>query len=222
MKAFIILLFSFSVFASNELNTFCFQSSSELKQVRKDINFLIIDSDKINMKASCMEIYTNQRRSTLFVKYIKSNFPAVQLTPTVVSQRSCKFKISEVEKSQAQDTELNLANKNIQIQKTDSSGRNTKTSSLQVLEGMDSEIKYGEHRIKFKCLIRGKTYVVEFSSNSPTLSFQTSRTLIKGQKIEIGSLLENIDDDSSTKSLGGIKLNKTQKNSKTLMFLELN
>lgn len=221
MKIFLILLVTLNSYANDELNTYCFSSASELSKARKEINFLVLEIDKFNFKSNCMDIFTSTKRSNLFETFIKRNFPSVSITSSLSSRRSCNFKITEFTKQNENEINVGLTNRSALLNKKDTKTQLSKTSSMQILEDSESKIVYQDQELKIKCSIRGENYIIELSSHSEKLSFSTTRTLAKGQKIEIGSIIKAAQGEDNTKSLSGVRFKKSDLSANTIMYLEI-
>ena len=221
MKILLLLLITLNSFANDELNTFCFNSASELSRARKEIDFLVLDIDKINLKSNCMDIFTNTKRSNLFVKFIKRSFPSVSITSSLSSRRSCDLKITEFTKQNENEINMGVTNRSALLNKKETKSQLSKTSSMQILEDSVSKIIYQNQELNIKCNIRGESYIIEISSHSDKLSSSTTRTLAKGQKVEIGSIVKAAQGQDDSKSLSGVRFKKTDLSADTVMYLEI-
>ena len=227
------LLTSMKPIFANEYLQACFKVSKNANIAFKKIHFLKVASDRIRVDGKCIDIYTKEKRKTLFIKYLRSNFQGYyKLTSQKVYQaRTCNLQLIKSKKSVLTHNKLNL-NSRININQVNSNSTQSSVTTIKIQNNNKSTIRVNNQstiilnnqmiiqdnidELSIHCTIRNKGYDLKISSLGLKDSIVSTTFLPFGQTYQLGKILTNIEDKKTSLGISnGVNYNKQKGNSNT-------
>jgi hypothetical protein len=219
-----------SLFADEYLQA-CFKIPKNSTFAFKKIQFLKIESDRIEVNSKCIDIYTSSKRKKLFTNYFRVNFKGYyELTSEVRDVvPNCNLQLIKKIKSNELKNKLNL-NSRINIKSTKQDMNQNSVTTLKVQNSKESIfslnneylliennvplIRSNMNQISIFCTIKAKGYELKISSLNSENSISTSIYLPFGQTYQLGNILNNSNAKSNSIGISsGLKYNMHKKNS---------
>ena len=202
-KFFFLLIFSSQLQAS-QLRGFCFPSRVSLDQVRLALNSIQLSIDKISYKfnENCIEANLEESRNNLYKSFLSSKFPIKRSYSNSTSStvENCSIELITEQKMSNKIKVRRVGGKlviNDLLKKSDKSKRST----IMVAPGLFAYIDVNDESVGLSCKHRSNGNVelaVKLEAKSQNLS--TKVIIRKGQRFNLGSVVENLSTKSQEKS----------------------
>lgn len=231
---FLILLSSAFVSAvlADELRGFCFKSGTNLKSVEVYLSPILKESDKVHFRSSmnCIEIKLSLARHGLFEKYLRQRFKLIQsysgdgLTATIpeFSNKKCKIEVLKKGKGKQNRDSFSFSRKG-NIRSEQSRDSQVVRSYLLLNEGRSGSIEVDGESVDLTCFSRGGDrfeITLTIKSKRSHNSLSSSITVVVGERVNIGSIVEDLKDRDRTIGLQeGLKYSRKKKQLNYLYFL---
>lgn len=217
------------IFAQDiQVETYCFSSVTESLKAQSSARYLMTSQDKIEDKNECFSLFTSNTRRELIQKYLLQNYPNMKVSFSSEERsaaETCHIQVERIKNSNTERSSFSLK-KAPGIEKTNSQGK--ETSQIKVLSGAPFELRVDQQKIEGECLyITPNRYEITFSmkfiprpllppvpegvtvviQNPPPPETQTgtnlstSVQLLKGQRIEMASIVKDLNDKAQSASL---------------------
>lgn len=224
LKLFILSFFQvFFCQKSIALEGYCFPASTSLKAVKNYTSTVLTSNDKVYERASrnCLEFEVSPGRQELIRKWIQQKYRIVRtysegegsssfVEASTVTQ-NCRLKIERISKGKTTKTNAAVGSRNsLNQQQINSQG--TRTSNMLLGKGFNGSLRVGLETVFLTCLgASGSIYQVSVSLDSPTSSLSTSIQVTPGAKVNIGQIVENLNEKRRTLGVSvGAQIEKTE------------
>jgi hypothetical protein len=181
-------------FSSYGLETFCFNQSVSLDEVKSYLSPIILPQDKIGKRelTNCLEVETSHERASLFGAYLGKRYSLVQ---NHHQQKSCRIRVESESVSSDRDINVRVGAKS-RVRAYDGQGKGISQSELTILQGKFGTLRYEDQSYFISCVERGSgQYEVEVYLNMGSSDVITTLSLAKNQKTEIGNYIKKYNDD---------------------------
>lgn len=206
-----------------------------LKAAKKYSEVILAPNDKVFERPSrnCLEFDISPSRKELVVKWIKKKYritntysdqagglPSSPASGVVVE--NCRLKLERHSRGNSRQRGVSVGAKN-SIGQTDQQSSGLKTSSILLGKGLHGTIRVGLERVFLTCMGRaGGGYNVSVSLDSPNSAISTSVYIRPAKKVNIGQVVENLNNKRSSVSLpSGAQVSKTTGENRFDYFLSV-
>lgn len=232
-----------------QVETYCFSSTSESLKAQSSAKYLMTSQDKIEDKNECFSLFTSSTRRELIQKYLLQNYPNMKVSFSSEERsasETCHIRVEKIKNSNTQRSTFSLKNAP-GVQNSTSQGK--ETSQIKVLSGAPFELRVDQQKIEGKCrYINANQFEITFSmkfiprplippvpegvtvviQNPPQPETQTGTNLsttiqlAKGQRVEMGSIVKDLNDKAQSASLAPeFKYEKTEGVQEEKIYLAL-
>ena len=247
-----LLIYQLFAFAQDQaIEEYCFSNETKMQQVQSRLKFILIPADKIELNQNCFTINTPSHRRELIQNYVRRIEPNAQIafSSAELKREHCKIKVEKVRKKNGDglaagiDVKLNPSidtNQKMQIGSDITNIQTMKDFSLAVnqdsIMGECRAINSDRYEITLTVKkeatpllppLPAGTVVVVANVQIPkepqqTSLLQTTVQLNRGQKMEIGSVVKNLRNDSKKIDLNtGANLDHTNDDHNEIVYLSL-
>lgn len=211
---------------------YCFPKSTSLNIVKAMISSIKHKKDKIEYKygSNCVEIEASDTRLSVYEAMLNQHFSVLETyggsgkisaLSTRDSIAHCKFDLEEVS-TLDRKVRVIQAGRVSRANQSNTNNSKTRKSSLMVIANNFASIQMIDAQVYMKCKPRGRNYEVEFSLTSETGGISTTVLLAPGQKQEIGSVVEDLNNKNREAGVPkGIKLADTKGFENKKFFLSI-
>jgi len=208
-----IVLFLFSQNSySLGLKGLCFKASTSLDRVLMDMKALALPKDKFFKReaVNCIEVKLSDARFSLYQKYLKRKYLITRTysgmdtgatRPQGLTGQNCRIEIQKVSSDESTTKQFGLGKKT-KLSKSQNSGSRTSTSRLLLASGQKSNMAMDGNSVDLVCWPSSDVtarIVVSLSYDSSRLS--TTVSVRKGQKVNLGQIVDKLNDKSRDISL---------------------
>ncbi len=206
--------------AGTDLNSYCFQSSVNLNEVKKSLGFLLLPTDVVNLRDedNCIDITASSDRGNLFEKFLAKRY---NLKRDFKENSSCRLDLKTTIKKQQEANTIKIGERNV-LSKTESSGSSVSSMELLLGEGIPGEIEAGTEKLKVTCrLIGNENANLIFSYvDKNKASVSTEASLKKGEWLNIASVIKELDDKNKTMGIPQTEISNTVGKTETIYELQ--
>ena len=219
-KLCLILIFQILFFPKPQAATimgFCFEENVSLNNVENSLSAITHVDDQIFKRSAnnCIEVKGNASRANLYELYLNKKYNVMRTYGTgsvnsgISSAPACNLNIKKSSRKNSVTESLALGKKNNLIKKQ--SKKNSITNSqLLVDSGRTGTISVDQFRIRIKCINLIRSYKLEIDLEHNTGGVSTSITIRPGQELDLGSIVDDLNNQGQTISLKeGFKKSKT-------------
>lgn len=205
------LLFSLSPsFATEDLNSFCFESKVNLKEVESSIQVLLLSQDKLFLrpKDHCIDIVTAPNRANLLEKFLRKRYNITEErslgkksdTPKA-KEEYCRIELTTSKEKSFNQNQVQVSR---QSEIFSQGQKSTASSVLEILlrTGVPGNMYIEGQYLQVEChKIRPSLFKLVFSYGEAFKSrVSTELDLSIGEKVNFASVLKNLNDEQ--KKLG--------------------
>ncbi len=163
----------------------------------------------LSTNSNCLQVTVGQNREELIRKWISRRFVILKMSSSRTASRGseCRLKVERVLNSNSKTTKMRLGAKG-QFNQVSNQTVGKKTSSLLLSSGRRGSIRYNDEFIGIKCVRGGRNnYEVELFVDNNSGGISTALSLVKGQKIDIGQIIDEKKASSDSVGLNrGVKV----------------
>lgn len=201
---------------SSYSNTYCFERGTSLSAVKSHLSIVLTANDRVISRGNsqCLDIEVSDSRSDLVLKWLKKKYRVVMpsasfnnLARNVVT-RNCRLQIEKITRGKSNETQASIGKRN-NITNTTSSSQGVSRSSMLLGEGYSGTLSINSSLTFITCRNAAPgSYSIQVSLNEQNSSLSTGLVVQKGQKINIGQVVENLNSKSKTLNLSsGVQVN---------------
>ena len=215
-------IFSVNVFAV-EMRQYCFNRSVSLDRVKNYLSQIKLEKDIITLNRArhCIAIGVDEGRVELFQKYLSMNYQFTTSGNQNLRKRECRFEVETIRDTNRKKHSLKLGSK-IHINGKNANHRGKSVSNIRVMENKLAQLFVNDTLVSVSCQIIGKFTEVSISLGNKRTSIITTIQVVKGQRVDLGSVVQDLSGKDSGASLsGGINYSKTTGSKKSSVFLTL-
>lgn len=206
--------------------SFCFERRNSLEDIKSYMQKIASPKDQIYLreKDHCLDIESSEIKEPLFRQWAQKRYRLVTSSTTVQpSSKMCRLKLTQEGSALEDKTQVSLTRKQALLRKAELSKRSSRVRTLLVQSGKEASLRVDDSKLQIKCYWRNATtYETVFSLESLKNSISSSLTLRKGQRIELGDVVDDLNQKDNSASLSGIKHQKNTRDSKISYWLEIN
>jgi hypothetical protein len=212
-----------------ESNSYCFEKSVSLKQVRESIEFLLLPNDEavLNTEQNCIEINVSPSRAKLFEKYFseKNNLrlgqKEVREESDGIEKKECRLDLKNSTKMLQEENNLKLGIKN-QINKSEKLNSSVSTLELLLGSGIPGEIQVGSEALKVVCTKSNDdaANLVFTFKDITKASVRSEVVLKKGEWLNIASVIKDLNEKNNTLSLPQTEIRELKGKTETIYELQ--
>ncbi len=219
MKALLIFLISFNIFAEQAFIQACLDSGFS-RQDLETLKAFAATSDHVNKSGSCIDIVTTSNKVDLFSRVLMMKFPSANIKTTQTEDtRKCNLTIEKNENMNNNDNVIsaNIVNERGRFNNIKTVSTSSSSSMMVISHGKSASFGYENLNINIKCFVTNKGYNLDFDIKGSNFSLVNSASLVKDQKIEVASIVQNAKSDNkalninATSGISNLKLNKNLK-----------
>lgn len=235
----------FSFCYAQSIIRFCFKSEGLRRAAMSELpTFLLKGEEILNTSVNyCNDIISTKKRVDFLSQFIGTRYGG--FTEVVNKEgKTCRLVIHKVGTENKKTRKFKFNKKPGAREETSTKTINER-SSLVLTSGKKGSLTFDQQKLEVKCVLIGQSnYDLEFSmtyipkttsaltSNgelvkvsdgkpSNTTEITTSVQLTKGQKLDIGGVVKDLNDKSRTLSLTGIDYSKTTGQAQTKIYLSI-
>lgn len=198
-------ILSFSAEARS-LTGYCFESNVSLKAVKRHVAPILARKDKVFERPSmnCIEVTISNSRKDLFETWIYKKYKPLRIYTTdgtveknqaMGQMPMCRMTVEKVSKGNSTIDEASVGSKN-RLKRTENKSQGVSRSSLVLTSGVAGRIRMNNQEVFVTCHVFGSRYRVELSLDTQNSGLSTSVNASKGSRINIGEIVENLNDRS--------------------------
>lgn len=235
MKSLIIitaLMSSFNLRA--DLLGFCFSPSTNIKNVQSYLRQILLPSEQVYLRRSlnCVEVEAKSHRKGLIDKFIKVKFdiikryePGLQgANPSSFSAAParCRLELIRTGEAKSKTFSVDIGRRN-DLRESKAKQKTVSKSQILLSSGKPGRLKLDDRDLQVLCRSRGRNnYELEFSFESKRNSVVTSVTISRGQSVDLGSIVDDLNSKNRDLSIqDGINYSKTKGKSKARFELKV-
>lgn len=216
-KAFLLVLIFFSQ-SNYSLEVYCFSRKYSLDSIKSYLQTVLAPTDQIFKRESnhCLEIKISERRKELLEKWMYKRYRPLDTYQEGEGEPqlgggTCLLKVESVGKGQSNTNTVQFGNKN-KINSTTIKSSGKKTSSLYLGVGYSGTIGVNGETAELTCRRAGHgQYLVSINLQGLQNSLATTLQVRKGQRINIGSIVEDLSSKKNAMGIpGGVDISKTK------------
>jgi hypothetical protein len=217
-----LVLYVTSVFSQGEsqvIENYCFNSQSQMKKVKAQLKFILVPVDRIQETQNCFTVITSEYRRELLQQFVKRIDPSVvlDLSSAEIKREPCSLKITKLKSGNQESLQVSLNPQSYQTEKA-----STDVMTIQTLK--EFEISVNQNIVKGECrAINSSRYeialeirhdplpsspplpsgaVVELTQGQTPKDQETSQLktvvqLNRGEKLELGSIFKNLNNQAN-------------------------
>jgi hypothetical protein len=204
------------------------------KQLLKSLNSFASKEDKVlKGNGACVEVFTKASKEDLFTRIMNLKYPGINIRSTTSmpsDARTCRIKVETVKAKVLKSNDIRLSRRS-KLHARDEKNNSSEVAQLMIANGKSGSISANGSTYSLNCkFINKKLYELTINSNTieqtdsgnKTNTLSTTLSLSSGSRIEIGSILRNLNNDQ--KSVGipsGLKNKKNRgfENTKTYISI---
>lgn len=213
MKLLFIFLFTLNISFANQdtLLIFCHMQASQ-KQLLKSLNSFASREDKVlKGNGACVEVFTKASKEDLFTRIMNLKYPGINIRSTAAmpsDARTCRIIVETVKTKKLKSNDIRLSRWS-KISTSDEKNNSSEVAQLMITNGKSGSISANGSTYTLTCkYINKNLYELTINGNSReeknlrarTNNISTTVNLSSGSRIEIGSILRNLNNDQ--KSIG--------------------
>lgn len=220
----IILFLSHPSFSS----VYCFESHVNMASVKSHLSVILTGKDDawVRGRSQCLEVKVSSDREELVYKWLVRKYKVSQ--PTLAATRkespvvtkNCRLQVEKISKGQSTQNDLSVGKKN-SFQQNQLNNQSVSRSAMLLGQGYSGSLSLNGANVYLTCEKAGSSgYTIRVALNSAESSINTVVYVSKGQKLNVGTVVDDLNRKSQRMGLPeGIEKNKVAGQSLTEYFL---
>jgi hypothetical protein len=213
----LILLSLSPIFADEEaIEKYCFEAHSRTELALREIKTISVPSDRIEKTNNCLIITMRPHRRELIQKFLYSSFPdmRVDFSSASLDRKPCDLKLEKLTTKESNSSEIKIPSDNV-LEASTTSANQKETMQIKTQNEFEvvldetkilGECKYitsSRYEIKLSVLREKKEFVspTNIPKDSSSLTLKTELQLTKGERIEIGQVLQQKETENKSINL---------------------
>jgi hypothetical protein len=225
-----LLFLTQNSYSQNVVRLYCFEGEN-LSQVSSYLKPILKSTDSINeiRSANCLEVQLSNVRIPLFDSWLSRRYKYrndfSNLSGTVqkpVSSKNCRLELNKKTKSSSQLNSGNIGSKN-NININSSGSSRTSRSRFLMMSGEPFSLRINDFNTYITCHKKSSgNYQIRISLSENKGALSTSVSLVSGQEVNVGSIVENLDSKSKNMNIQkGLGFQKSKIKSKSDFTLKI-
>lgn len=197
------IFFSYNIFASEDVATFCFEANINLSKVENDISFLLADKDKVQWRSDdhCIDVVTSETKAKLIEKYLNKNYKLKNFENARQTEEkaTCQLKMIETKKKKINTVNLNVGNKN-NAKKIENDSVEKVESQILLSSGKAGALMVENKTLDVLCIKKNnENFLLKFYYSDKNKSAINSEVeLNAGEKLNVGKIKKELDNKLQT------------------------
>lgn len=202
-----------SLLRADDMTTekFCLSSPLEAAQAQKYIASITVPVDRVEKSESCLIVSTRPHRRELLQKFMLAQYPhmAVSFSSEETKRDPCELKVEKVGAKKSEGTKVDVG---LPTGASAQQAEASSTETMHITTLKDFELSFDQEKILGQCrYITPNSYEITIAVlkepkiqphptirpvDQETSALRTTVQLMKGNRIEIGSLLRELKNKS--------------------------
>ena len=239
-------LFSFSEDSASE--KYCFPSSQAARLAQNKFSAIQVGSDVATLDEGCLVVQMRPHRRELIQRFILSSVPAgsVAFSSAEIRREPCKLLVEKITETNKDTLNAGVNQQTFGATQTKSNGSSSEIMQIDTLENFKLSVDQNEINGTCRYITPDRYEVVIEVRKNPkpvlpvnlppgtvviqntpppdqnTSVLKTELQLTRGQKVELGSLIENLEDKNHDINISPhLKVGTKQQKSLSKVFLSL-
>ena len=223
---FLLMCVSLNIWGSSR--TFCFEKTTSLDAVMRDLSFISLPKDELvpSREDHCVNANLNDSRFSLYSQFLRRKYRMVKRKASTQGRsnddgvsKNCKMELIRKEQGGKKGKDYSFGSKN-RLNHSESSQSGTLTSKLLLGNGKTGNIRVNDDFVALTCHV-GKDgfFGVDISLVGAISSLMSSLSMRTGEKKDIGSVVEDLKNKNKELSTSGISYQKEKGKRKYHYFL---
>ncbi|MGZ3787530.1 MAG: hypothetical protein ACXVLQ_03360 [Bacteriovorax sp.] len=212
--------------AQTDVESFCFDQSVSMDEVRQSLNFLLLPKDHLELQREdhCIDVVTSPDRVKLFEKYLSKRYDlkrnARGASSPIEELSACRLDFKTTVKSLSKESAFKLGEKNA-LKKSEKALVNTSVTEILLGKEHAGEIEAGNEKLNVRCTPMGleMASVVFSYADKKKSGVSAEVRLKKGEWMDIASVRNELHD--KMKILGVPQTEISESNGHTETIYEL-
>lgn len=217
------LLLSNSLMAQADLFSYCFEDSVRLSSVHQSLSFLLLPKDTVNLREHdhCIDIVASADRGKLFEKFLAGRYNLKQEKGDAVMPEHCILNLKTTTVLKSDSSLVKFGEKNL-VKKSEQNSTTTSQMEFVLSQGIQGELEAGPERLKVICRLNGEIGDLQFQfANSGRGSLSSQFRVKRGEWLNIGSVLKDLNDKNKTLGIPQTEVSETTGKSETRYDLQI-
>lgn len=187
--------------------TYCFEQGVSLSQVKDHLSIVLTSRDRVETlgRSLCLDIQVGEGRNELVLKWLRKKYRVIapngytssSESSTVVT-KNCRLQIERVMKEEAVENQASVGKRN-NLRNTVTKGKSVSKSSLLLGTGFSGSISVNTTLAFITCKnVSSSAYSIQVALDSEDSGISTGLIVQKGQKINIGQVVDDLSKKSQT------------------------
>ena len=177
----LIFIFSTLVFASQQVEKFCFASKAEAQKAQGQIEFILIkNQDKTLLEDDCLTVALGSERVELLQRWVRSHYPAARLSfsSSQPSSEECRLKFKKLSKTQLNTQGAGVNQQRVNVQAGSQIDEAQDIRMIRSLSGKNAVLELDRFRLSFTCTYHtSQSYTLELKGETIPLPARTTTTV---------------------------------------------
>lgn len=244
----LLLISNFIVLAQEQaIEKYCAVTHRESQLIMRDLTPLILPSEEISKQDNCLILKLKDHRRSFIEAYVLKKFPNTQITfsSANIKRETCFLKVEKVKRKVSEAITVTSMN---DLKVSSDSIKNSENETINIQTINDFELSVDQKQIKGNCrYITKNLYEIKITVNQnpkpitppnipqgtiviintppPNQETSTLSTVIqlnRGQKIELGSFLKKMNNDTHDVSIKpNLEIDHSESTNQEQIFLSL-
>ena len=236
LKSRIIFLFLITGSTSGAVVDYCFSHNQSLSTVHQHLKTVLSPQDEVilNESSHCLNVVMkNDYKEELYRKWILKKFSLVNSTrihqsamvsnaKPVAQKQHCRLEVERVSHLQRRTTKGSLSKQSV-VNQTSIKSNGSQKSSLLLGIGSPGSLRVDDDYINVICKSRNASRVfLDISLTGRNSSVSTSLSIERGQKVNLASIVEDLNNKYKRLSLAqGLEVEETKGSKSFDYFLRI-
>lgn len=251
MILWLLLYIPFAFAQDPAIEEYCFSSAGNMKTVSSRLKFILVPVDKVEEEKNCFTVNTPPHRRELIQNYVRKLDPSVQIgfSSAEVRREACHIKVEKIKTKLKETNGGGISNALVpNAESTQLNGESKDVTTIQTIK--EFELTVNQDVIRGECrAINPSRYEIslevrkdarpltppvppgtivvvpdaQLNKIQETSRLQTTLQLNSGERIEVGSVVNNLKDEARKIDINsGAGIEKTDGISHEKVFLSIN
>lgn len=205
---------------TTDINSYCFDSHVNLKEVHRSLTFLLLPKDNIDLRTeeNCLDVVTTTERAVLIEKYLGRRY---RFKKEMTETPECRLNLKTTQKIKTEGVDLKVGKTN-SVGKGEVAGNSISTMEILLSTGKPGEIEVGGESLKIVCRLIGSdnadltlSYV---DKNKASISTQVQ--VKKGEWLNIATALKDMSSKAKNLAIPQLEMKDMTGNNETIYEIQ--
>lgn len=205
ISSLLFIVFSFSSYASEDLVSYCFEHTTNLKEAESSLSYLLLPREKVfsRPEQNCFDVLTSTDRANLLEKFLSKRYTLIaeggKTTPETFQAQQCQLELKTTKNKQVNTKDFRLGHAN-KAKVGSSTTQDVSTSQILLGSGRPGTLELEGRSLYIEC--RKSTtgiYQLVFSYSEIYRTQVSSEISVKrGEVVQIAQITNDLDTKSKT------------------------